>query len=301
MFKAYKNVFIAAILLSITASSVGLILTPRRALGARYTPLRSRKVERSEENSCNGEISAIKHISYTDNALERGALFGLSLALALMSKDRGNALKKVRPSYSSFVATSLSFMENRTPSEMKDKIVGLLSFVIPGFVKNLFRKKYTEIPQVVKENSVTWFEFNFLRFLVGPAVAKTPTSVELTECRYLREAGCKSACINLCKIPTQTFFNDVLNFPMTMTPDFEGGTSGCVFDFGVPPPALRDDPSLGGLCLSGCTTKTSVKPRAVNKQDQGCTEREMEGKSDSGSGKEMHILGPDSIVRCYED
>lgn len=61
----------------------------------------------------------------------------------------------------------------------------------------------------------------------------TLTSLELTECHYLAEAGCKSSCINLCKLPAQAFFNDVLSFPMTMTPEFSN--ISCVFDFGVAP------------------------------------------------------------------
>ena len=36
------------------------------------------------------------------------------------------------------------------------------------------------------------------------------SGVKLLECRYLKESGCKSACIYLCKGPTQQFFRDEL-------------------------------------------------------------------------------------------
>jgi len=36
------------------------------------------------------------------------------------------------------------------------------------------------------------------------------SGVKLLECRYLKESGCKSACIHLCKGPTQQFFRDEL-------------------------------------------------------------------------------------------
>ena len=36
------------------------------------------------------------------------------------------------------------------------------------------------------------------------------SGVKLLECRYLKDSGCKSACIHLCKGPTQQFFQDEL-------------------------------------------------------------------------------------------
>lgn len=114
------------------------------------------------------EHKAVTVIEYEeDNILERGAIFLLSLALALLSAHPLKSLRNVGPSYTNFVQTSHDFMAERTPSQMKDKLVGLLSLVIPSVVKRLFREKYEEMPQVVKENSVIWFSFNFLRFLVG--------------------------------------------------------------------------------------------------------------------------------------
>ncbi len=45
------------------------------------------------------------------------------------------------------------------------------------------------------------------------AAAPTPplySRVVLRKCRYLEAAGCKSACVNICKVPTQAFFADHL-------------------------------------------------------------------------------------------
>lgn len=77
-----------------------------------------------------------------DNPLERVAIFLLSLALALLSARPIKALRKVGFSYSNFVATSYDFMADRTPQQMKGRLIGLLSVVIPSVVKKLFRDKY---------------------------------------------------------------------------------------------------------------------------------------------------------------
>jgi hypothetical protein len=196
---------------------------------------------------------------YSDNLLEKIALSLLSGALGILSVDKQAGLKKVGPSYKAFVDTSFEFMRNRKSHEIRDVIVGLLSAIIPDFVKKAFKKAYLKRSTWIAEQSVIWFKFNFLRWLVGPAEAVKGTSTELyiPECRYLAESGCKSACINLCKIPCQTFFSEVLNFPLWMEPKYE--EKGCVFHFGVAPPALEDDPALMTSCYTDCKYKIKSK------------------------------------------
>lgn len=46
------------------------------------------------------------------------------------------------------------------------------------------------------------------------------SGVKIEKCRYLVESGCKSACIHLCKTPTQEFFNKELGMPLYMKPNF---------------------------------------------------------------------------------
>lgn len=36
--------------------------------------------------------------------------------------------------------------------------------------------------------------------------------------RYLENSGCVGMCVNMCKIPTQDFFNNEFGLPLTMTP-----------------------------------------------------------------------------------
>ncbi len=70
----------------------------------------------------------------------------------------------------------------------------------------------------------------FFTWLVGPMTTvdivaddgRTQHSgVHIERCRYLAESNCVGMCVNLCKLPVQTFFTEELGMPLTMEPDFE--------------------------------------------------------------------------------
>lgn len=48
---------------------------------------------------------------------------------------------------------------------------------------------------------------------VAPAEGGTRvlrSAVKIQKCRYLETSGCVGMCVNLCKVPTQYFFNEEL-------------------------------------------------------------------------------------------
>ena len=65
------------------------------------------------------------------------------------------------------------------------------------------------------------------------------SGVQITQCRYLHESSCKAACVKLCKLPTQEFFSQELNIPLTMVPDFTD--SSCQMLFGKSPPKPTEE------------------------------------------------------------
>jgi len=69
-------------------------------------------------------------------------------------------------------------------------------------------------------------------------------------CRFLEESSCASACVNSCKIPTQNFFIQDMNLPVTMTPNYE--TYECIFEFGKLPTTENLSDSMDTPCLSRC-------------------------------------------------
>lgn len=101
------------------------------------------------------------------------------------------------------------------------------------------------------------------------------SGVKLTECRYLAESGCKSACINLCKIPTQRLFLEDLGLPLTMSPNYED--CSCEMKFGVYPPPLEEDPAFKTLCFSTCGL-SALKNKAKKEKKRG-----------DGDNEEAHV------------
>lgn len=45
---------------------------------------------------------------------------------------------------------------------------------------------------------------------VSPAAKVLKSAVKIEKCRYLETSGCVGMCVNLCKVPTQYFFNTEL-------------------------------------------------------------------------------------------
>ena len=208
--------------------------------------------------------------SRNDTIIDKVAIYALSLTLSSITPRPLYALSKVGPAYSNFVSVSRLLLEYKSSDIIKEKIVSLIVAILPGFVKDYFRQKYSQTPKLVSELSVKWFGFGFLQWLIGPVEAKetiiSPTetwmsTAKLTECRFLKESGCKSACTMLCKRPTQELFRNHLGMPLYMKPNFTDNS--CEMIFGVNAPQDCDDDAFKEPCFSQCglllsTCNTSI-------------------------------------------
>ncbi|KAG5055329.1 hypothetical protein JHK85_007839 [Glycine max] len=67
---------------------------------------------------------------------------------------------------------------------------------------------------------------------------------------FLEETNCVGMCINLCKMPSQSFIKDTLGMPVNMVPNFDD--MSCEMIFGQEPPASTDDPALKQPCYKLC-------------------------------------------------
>lgn len=74
--------------------------------------------------------------------------------------------------------------------------------------------------------------------------------VLLERCRVLEEGGCASVCLNVCKLPTQAFFNDEVGLAVTLQPDYE--TFECRFVYGKTPPPPEEDEAFNTPCFGQC-------------------------------------------------
>jgi hypothetical protein len=119
-------------------------------------------------------------------------------------------------------------------------------------------------PQMMNSTDSTSFLYPNNADMLTPQMTSDPqdtimdtktwrSGVKLTECRYLLESGCKSACVNLCKKPTQQFFSQELGLPLYMKPNFTD--CSCELFFGVQAPVEEEDPVFKQNCYSSCSMK----------------------------------------------
>jgi len=205
--------------------------------------------------------------AYEESALDR---LLVSLLTHRLAAQLGAPLPRgARADYPAFVEVAGRIQRGRSPAETHLFVVQALASLLPAWLWGAMRRLVALL---------TW-----LRFPVGPALALAavpfagwlvgPARVELRgasasasepprattvlrRCRYLEACGCKSACINVCKAPTQAFFADVLGVPLTMTPDFD--TLSCELRFGQQPPPLAEDEATKGKCFSDCALVGSI-------------------------------------------
>ena len=74
--------------------------------------------------------------------------------------------------------------------------------------------------------------------------------VLLERCRVLAEGGCASVCLNVCKLPTQQFFNEDVGLAVTLEPDYE--TFECRFVYGKTPKPPERDEAFDTPCFARC-------------------------------------------------
>eukprot|EP00879_Flechtneria_rotunda_P016571 GHRR01017340.1.p2 GENE.GHRR01017340.1~~GHRR01017340.1.p2 ORF type:complete len:153 (+),score=25.27 GHRR01017340.1:1281-1739(+) len=94
---------------------------------------------------------------------------------------------------------------------------------------------------------------------VAPGVKRQQRSVvHIKKCRYLESSGCVGLCVNMCKVPTQSFFTDDFGLPLTMNPNFED--LSCDMVFGQTPPPLTEDAAYQQSCfVPHCSLAKSVE------------------------------------------
>ncbi|HEY9825243.1 MAG TPA: beta-carotene isomerase domain-containing protein [Stenomitos sp.] len=191
---------------------------------------------------------------YHDNWFDRLfiRLFSRKMAIAVGEGTQ-------QPGYDGFVDLSQKIMQGRTAAQQQEVVAVVLKSLIPAPVLKLIRT-YTAPTQLICELNA-WFATLLFEWLVGPcSVVEAEvmddqgkpriqrSGVHIEKCRYLEESGCVGMCINMCKLPTQTFFTEDFGIPLTMTPNFEDFS--CEMVFGQVPPPLETEAAYTQPCLA---------------------------------------------------
>ena len=201
------------------------------------------------------ESPAIEH---HDNWLDR-------LFIWLFSRKMAKAIdaETAVGGYGGFVDLSKQIMQGRDAQEQQQAVAQVLQSLVPAPVLWVIRTVFSPTRLVCVLNA--WFAAQMFEWLVGPCsvveaevegldgeMRSQPSAVQIEKCRYLEDSQCVGMCVNMCKLPTQTFFTEKFGIPLTMTPNFEDFS--CQMVFGKQPPHPSQDEAITQPCLQTCST-----------------------------------------------
>lgn len=200
---------------------------------------------------------------YQDNWIDR-------LFIWLFSRKISQALQTgtTLGGYDGFVDLSQQVMQGRNALAQQALIAQVLQSLVPAPVLWAIRT-FTAPTKLVCELNA-WFATKMFIWLVGACevamaevnlpnrnVRSQSSAVQIKKCRYLVESGCVGTCVNLCKVPTQTFFTEKFGIPLTMTPNFEDFS--CKMIFGQIAPSIETDEVYQQSCLGAyCPTASGL-------------------------------------------
>ena len=190
---------------------------------------------------------------YHDNLLDR--LF-IWLFSHKMSQALGAGTKL--GGYAGVVDLSKQIMQGRNAQQQQVIVAQILQSFVPTPVLWAIRTFFSPTRLVCVLNA--WFAARMFGWLVGACevieaeidlpdgtIRSQPSAVYIKKCRYLADSGCVGMCVNMCKVPTQTFFTEKFGIPLTMKPNFED--LSCQMIFGQIPPTPETDDAFQQPCL----------------------------------------------------
>ncbi|KAK1277961.1 hypothetical protein QJS04_geneDACA007057 [Acorus gramineus] len=166
-----------------------------------------------------------------------------------------------KPGYDGLIeVVNRLMMKGRTNLETEEAAVRVLRSLFPPFLLELFQLLIAPLGEgKVAAMMVARATALSCQWLMGPCAVNSvdlpdgsscQSGVLVQKCKYLEESKCVGICINTCKLPTQTFFNEHMGVPLLMEPNFTDYS--CQFKFGVSPPPSADDKALHEPCLDIC-------------------------------------------------
>jgi Beta-carotene isomerase D27-like, C-terminal len=202
--------------------------------------------------------------AYHDNLFDRLFIWLLSHKMAIaLGKDT------LKSGYDGFVDLSQQIMQGRNAAQQQELVSVVLKSLVPAPILKIIRTFFSPTQLVCELNA--WFATMLFDWLVGPCEVRATevmdkdgtmrsqrSEVYIKKCRYLEQSGCVGMCINMCKLPTQSFFTQEFGIPLTMTPNFED--LSCEMVFGQLPPPLETEAAYHQPCLVGQCITAAVAP-----------------------------------------
>ncbi|BFG43075.1 beta-carotene isomerase D27 chloroplastic [Prunus yedoensis var. nudiflora] len=188
---------------------------------------------------------------YNDNWFDRMAIDHLS-----QNVQAATGLKNNKSGFESLVEAATAASRKFNPAKQRELVIQALDSAFPKPIFSLLR---AILPQSkFAREYFAIFTTIFFAWLVGPCEVreseldgrKEKNVVYIKKCRFLEETNCVGMCINMCKMPSQSFIKSSLGTPVNMVPNFDD--MSCEMIFGQDPPELSNDPALKQPCFKLC-------------------------------------------------
>ena len=170
-------------------------------------------------------------------------------------------LEKPPETYKDLIST-ISFMNFNTKnmSIVHDQGKNILVRLFPPFILPLYKLSFAKFPKFsgfmnvwVTHFTTSWLMGNSSIYDIelpsGEVLKQKGLLVE--KCLFLEEAACLKTCIHSCKIPTQRFFLEEMDLPVTLRPNITDYS--CRFEFNLLPPPLDKDEVSKMPCIDICS------------------------------------------------
>ncbi|KAG4981916.1 hypothetical protein JHK87_026665 [Glycine soja] len=208
-----------------------------------------------------GEARKTNHV-YKDGLFDRITINYLSKCV-----QEATGLRNNKSGYESLVDAATVASQRFSPLKQHQLVIQSLDRAFPKPMLLLIRKLLP--PSKFARKLFAIFTTLFFAWLVGPSEVRE-SEVEgrrernvvhikkcrrVNICRFLEETNCVGMCINLCKLPSQSFIKDSLGISVNMVPNFDD--MSCEMIFGQDPPESTDDPALKQPCFKLCKAKRS--------------------------------------------
>ncbi|TKY52679.1 Beta-carotene isomerase D27 [Spatholobus suberectus] len=203
-------------------------------------------------------ISGEKRITnvYKDSLFDHIAINYLSKCV-----QEATGLRNSKSGYESLVEAATTASQRFSPIQQHQVVIQALDRAFPKPMLLLIRILLP--PSKFTRKLFAVFTTLLFAWLVGPSEVRESevdgrrekNVVHIKKCRFLEETNCVGMCINLCKIPSQSFIKHSLGTSVNMVPNFDD--MSCEMIFGQDPPESTDDPALKQPCFKLCKAKKS--------------------------------------------
>ncbi|KAK7336798.1 hypothetical protein VNO77_17346 [Canavalia gladiata] len=206
-------------------------------------------LRRSSSDDITEEARRINN-AYNDNLFDRLAINHLSKSVQAATGVSNN-----KSGYESLVEAATVAKQKFNPIQQQQVVIEALDRAFPKPILSLIKTLLP--PSKFSREYFAAFTTLFFAWLVGPSEVRESevngrrekNVVYIRKCRFLEETNCVGMCINLCKMPSQSFIKDSLGVPVNMVPNFDD--MSCEMIFGQDPPST-DDPALKQPCYKLC-------------------------------------------------